>query len=34
VYEGRTAAGPVGLMAAYSALIRDAMKVFVVDRVP
>ena len=27
-------AGPVGLMAAYSALIRGASKVFVVDRVP
>jgi len=27
-------AGPVGLMAAYSALIRGAAKVFVVDRVP
>jgi glutathione-independent formaldehyde dehydrogenase len=27
-------AGPVGLMAAYSALLRGAAKVFVVDRVP
>ncbi|MFF9487803.1 glutathione-independent formaldehyde dehydrogenase [Streptomyces sp. NPDC014676] len=27
-------AGPVGLMAAYSALLRGAKKVFVVDRVP
>jgi glutathione-independent formaldehyde dehydrogenase len=27
-------AGPVGLMAAYSALLRGASKVFVVDRVP
>lgn len=27
-------AGPVGLMAAYSAMIRGAAKVFVVDRVP
>lgn len=27
-------AGPVGLMAAYSALIRGASRVFVVDRVP
>jgi glutathione-independent formaldehyde dehydrogenase len=27
-------AGPVGLMAAYSALLRGARKVFVVDRVP
>lgn len=27
-------AGPVGLMAAYSALLRGATKVFVVDRVP
>jgi glutathione-independent formaldehyde dehydrogenase len=27
-------AGPVGLMSAYSALIRGASKVFVVDRVP
>jgi glutathione-independent formaldehyde dehydrogenase len=27
-------AGPVGLMAAYSSLIRGAAKVFVVDRVP
>jgi len=27
-------AGPVGLMAAYSALIRGAARVFVVDRVP
>src|SRR5690606_31279237 len=27
-------AGPVGLMAAYSALIRGASKVFVVDKVP
>ncbi|GAB3887872.1 glutathione-independent formaldehyde dehydrogenase [Kibdelosporangium lantanae] len=27
-------AGPVGLMAAYSALIRGARKVFVVDRIP
>ena len=27
-------AGPVGLMAAYSALIKGASKVFVVDRVP
>lgn len=27
-------AGPIGLMAAYSALIRGAAKVFVVDRVP
>ncbi len=30
VYGG----GPVGLMAAYSALLRGASKVFVVDRVP
>lgn len=27
-------AGPVGLMAAYSALLRGASKVFVVDRIP
>jgi glutathione-independent formaldehyde dehydrogenase len=27
-------AGPIGLMAAYSALLRGASKVFVVDRVP
>ena len=27
-------AGPVGLMAAYSALLRGAARVFVVDRVP
>lgn len=27
-------AGPVGLMAAYSAIIRGASEVYVVDRVP
>lgn len=27
-------AGPVGLMAAYSALLRGASEVYVVDRVP
>ena len=27
-------AGPVGLMAAYSAVLRGASNVFVVDRVP
>src|SRR5207247_7703879 len=27
-------AGPVGLMAAYSALLRGASEVFVVDRIP
>src|SRR5690606_1546319 len=30
VYGG----GPVGLMAAYSAMLRGASKVFVVDRIP
>lgn len=27
-------AGPVGLMAAYSAILRGASQVYVVDRVP
>jgi threonine dehydrogenase-like Zn-dependent dehydrogenase len=27
-------AGPVGLMAAYSALLRGASEVYVIDRVP